>query len=248
MAPVQKVPGPGPGQYDVAQNIGDGGGGRGTSKDVSFGNRAHRDGPRVHKTRAGPGAYHPKEDLVKRRSPGYGFGGGARRMLSDAGRQTTPGPVLSHGDTSRYKASPSHSFGCTEKFFRCPGIWDDLEGRGARHPAPGEYNIQDKTTSKVTSAPAFSATPRREQYEHHDQKRLPAPGPGAYRHEGAFHERIASRAPQWRFGTTKRAPSEVGPRSGPPGPGNYVVTKELGETVPKWSMGGKAVYDKASYL
>jgi len=255
MGTTRKIPGPGPAAYEVKHFGEEDYSGMINTTACSFGARvdsAHaKEGTKkALRNKVGPGAYHLKEEMVTRRAPSFGFGGGAKRLLSDrpkSQQETTPGPLLSHGDNPRQKAAPSHGFGKTEKFFRSPGHYENVGGRGMRHPAPGEYDPKEEATSRVMTAPAVSATPRREPFAAEDFA-FPAPGPGAYKIEDCTNQ--MKRGATYRFGTSPRQAAP--PKSlKSPGPGQYVVVgtdNNKMASAPKFSMRARGDMDQAKYL
>eukprot|EP00927_Polykrikos_kofoidii_P019855 TRINITY_DN19306_c0_g2_i1.p1 TRINITY_DN19306_c0_g2~~TRINITY_DN19306_c0_g2_i1.p1 ORF type:complete len:255 (-),score=23.51 TRINITY_DN19306_c0_g2_i1:442-1206(-) len=252
---VRKIPIPGPGTHEIAQfpaKIPHSG--VGSSVASTFGVKRTE---AQRKTRVGPGAYHPNQETVQKRVPGCGFGRGAARILSATTRtQVTPGPALAHQDNPQFKAGPKHGFASTAKFFKCPaGIWPEREGRGCRKPAPGEHDPDDKVTSLVPTAPAYSVIPRRAR-EPTDLTGFAAPGPGAYK-EDVASRKLAQKVPGWGFGIAKRKTEVAGQAEAKksPDPGRYVVENRdrhggssMFDSAPKWTMPSKGRYDQAKYL
>jgi len=166
--------------------------------------------------RVGPGSYHPKissfrNNLVFRQTDpgtsGYGFGR-SRRVLSEphsARVRGPPGPAMEQSDNRKYRQAPQYSFGSEEKFFRSPGIWDDLPGRGLRQPGPGEHCPDDTSTSKFAevSSPSYSIAPAPSSVSKVAPKA--APGPGAYvLKDGDEHTSKHAAPPRCKFGTSPR--------------------------------------------
>lgn len=200
-------------------------------------------------SRLGPGAYHPKAELVRTCEPRASFGR-APRLMSEPPRSlasATPGPQLPQGDSARFKASPRYGFGTTVKNFGAPRtIWDAGPGRGTKSPGPGEHCPDDRGTSQYAgvAGPAYSmAAPRREPEP--APRKKPAPGPGSYASEECeAHSSTRPAAPRAKFGTAARAPAwpANGGRRELPGPGRYGhgATRTghagFGDSTPRWTM------------
>lgn len=223
-----------------------------------------KDSTREHYvSRVGPGSYHPRVSCLKNNptfrqtdpgTSGYGFGRSARVLsepLSARQRARDPGPAMEQADNRKYKHAPQYSFGGEEKFFRSPGIWDDLPGRGQRLPGPGEHCPDDRSTSKYaeTSGPSYSIAPPPP--EKLSGPPIHAPGPGAYvLKDGDGHTSKAAAPPQWTFGTSPRKnaahPSD---KRTLVGPGRYTsvgVTRTGHSTLGSsggWTMSGRRQFD-----
>merc|ERR1712228_456725 len=84
-----------------------------------------------------------------------------------------PHAKLEQGDHSSFKKGPKFSFGSKERGAPTHGLSDR---KGARRPDPGAYNSNDLATSRMTSSPAFSASPRRQKLEPVTKTKEPGPG------------------------------------------------------------------------
>mmetsp|Transcript_50035 Transcript_50035/g.88179 ORF Transcript_50035/g.88179 Transcript_50035/m.88179 type:complete len:274 (-) Transcript_50035:81-902(-) len=228
-----------------------------TAPGYSIAQGAGLEEPVKKRDKVGPGAYHPRRTVTEKAAPGYGFGR-ARRVLSETRSERhrndpgTPAPQMEQKDNQNYVHAPKYSFGSEEKFFRCPGIWSDLPGRGSKMPGPGEHNPDDRITSRPDmkiNGPSWSATPRRGGVETKLSSRSFTPGPGAYRPEDAAPTSEVKVTPRYKFGTAARlAGVEVDKKA--PGPGQYSTTNttrtghsSVGGSAPKWSMPGRQELD-----
>lgn len=224
--------------------------------------------------RLGPGVYQPQDDLTHAREPCFDFGGAPRltaQPLSGEQNRSTrraPGPDLEQADNHNFKRSPKHSFGTTPKFFKAPGLWHDLPGRGLKSPGPGEHCPKHKVLSNMPAdGPSFSASTRHHP-EGHD---VNAPGPGSYSPQDGGCARATSSAPRCLFGASPRTARSTdrcsissripapkgstgggGKRSLPPGPGRYhtIGATRKGDrgfggcgAGPKWSLGSRRDFD-----
>lgn len=242
----RKDPGPGPGAHDLPSTFGVKHPSSHVSMTGSFSmGTSVRQQSRPRSDRTGPGQYHPRDEAVHKRVPGYGFGGG-RRMLSEPAKPHGKGHhVIEPVDTSRFRKGPQYGFSSTQRAFQIPGgsfADPDKDGSArteeklrAKLPGPGMYNPNDGFLSGNHRGPSFSARART------DPKGSKAynPGPGQYQISG-------SPAPHFTFGNTPRMPNDTTKR---PGPGTYDVvgtrTGEIpfAESSPKWTMTGKQSLD-----
>lgn len=241
---------PGPGSHDLPTCLGIHPS-LSSSCQYSMGSMAHgTTATSSRRDRLGPGAHHPKwsETSTYKRSLGFGFSKQGRPMNEQSPRllnAATPHSQLEADDHSSFKKSPKFSFGSMER--------KEIRGeqRGARRPDPGSYNSNDLVTSRMSSTPAYSASPRREPCEGPVKKSL-EPGPGTHSIE-ACGKSVFKVAPRARFSTAPRGVAEDTPAASRkarsvPGPGQYTAnstrTGQFGNTCsPAWSMPGRAELD-----
>ncbi|CAE7215290.1 unnamed protein product [Symbiodinium natans] len=187
----------------------------------------------------GPGQYGPPEAYSSRhrRSPGYGFGTGAREVNTQL---VVPGPGAYPRASSSYMGS-GRAYSLTPR--RWPGS-PDLES-DPRMPGPGAHVQEAKA-----EGPQYSILPRRAA----KAGTLLAPGPAQYGTMEGSLDRTKPRLPSWGFGTSKRqGPMQIEDRpvngikgkstaaawmSKLPGPGSYNAPSSVGEG-PKFSVGAR---------
>lgn len=201
--------------------------------------------------RLGPGAHHPKwfENSAYKRTVAYGFGK-QRRPMDDVNtprERPSPHAKLDQGDYSRFNKSPKYSFGTMDRTRD-----SDHEPRGHRRPDPGSHNPNDLVTSRMSSMPAYSVSPRRDCQV---IKKTKLPGPGSYLSEECSSS-VYKEAPRAKFGCALRGVAEDTPGMARlsrvvPGPGQYAANctrlgQVGGKSGPAWSMPGRAELDLAN--
>ena len=206
---------PGPGDYNLR-----------TEKDLNkpsykFGTEKRIDNS-LSKDSPGPGRYYFSNiNTINYQHPQYSFGK-EKRISDDV--DLSPGPG----------AYPYKEFIGKELKSVVPfGMRYKSQVMGNENPGPGQYNLEksdcyNKRTynTKIGKEKRFVMIGRVIEN---------TPGPGQYNDDEKF-KNIKDGIPSWKIGTSNRDKA-TSQRDISPGPGDYNISKEIGDNVPQYSIG-----------
>lgn len=167
----------------------------------------------------GPGRYEYNADVVNTRHPQYSFGREGRLTKNS---NDTPGPgTYQHKE---YLGKEGSKISMSIKL-KSSASTENV-------PGPGRYEINNKDlvfnklpAIKIGTAKRFSTL---------NSSMTNGPGPGAYNDLNSI-KNIRDKKPSWKIGTAGRTSlNENGLSS--PGPGNYNISKNIGDDAPHYSM------------